>query len=274
MIKFIILILFLGNIILSLAQESDRKVYNKSTFYITPQMEFYSLTWKVKGSEFTSRLTWNNNIKTGVSFGYQRSISNKIFFSEIGISSTVSGRGIDIDKFNSGAKIETEFRSDKSMFINLRLEAQVIKNLKEKWGFLLQLNKDNLKMHSKTVFDLNSRYVIRKSNLGINYNYSLNKYVEVGAKGGIGYNYAIATWNMITFLQQPKSFVHSIFVYDLGLSSLIKINSNLSLNTSFTYHSLIKGIERTFLKDGNIKKLNFETFNNQNLTLGFRYRFL
>ena len=277
MIKLILLILFSGNVIISLAQEIDKKVNNKSIFYITPQMEFYSLKWVVRGYDFTSKLTWSNNIKTGVSFGYQRSISNKIFFSDIGIARTISGKGTDIDRFSSGAEIKTEFQSDESTFINLRLGAQIIKNRQEKWGFLLQLNKDNLKLHSKTVFDLNSRYVIRKSNLGLNYNYSLNvlnTIVEVGAKGGIGYNYAIATWNKIESLKQPKSFDHSSFTYDLGFGSLIEISSNLSLNISYSSGYLIRGKERTFLTDGNIHELNLEKFNNQTVTLGVKYLFL
>jgi len=260
-----------------IGQEYNTGKFSQSSFYVLPKVELYSLTWMVKGKEFLSKLSWDNNFRCGAYIGYQRLISDKIFFSEIGLLSTITGRGIDIDKFNSGAEIESEFQSDKSTLINLKIGTELISKRKERLKIVLNIARDNLKLRSNKVSDLDSRYDLRKFDICANYNYSLNiahKICEIGIQSGIGYNYAIATWNKIESLKQPKSFDHSLTIYNVGIKAALHVFTNLSIDMLFSSDSLIKGRERTFLKDGGIQKLDVQIFNNRLLSLGLKYRIL
>ncbi|QQT29678.1 hypothetical protein I6I99_20365 [Sphingobacterium multivorum] len=275
--KVLLCLILLLRSILLVGQENNPDKLRKSSFYVLPTVELYSLTGMVKGSDFSSRLRWDNNFKTGAYFGYRGLFSNKIFFSEIGILGTISGSGRDIDKFNSGAEIESRFQSDRSTFISLKIGTELIKKHKEKLGIALNLAKDNLKLHSNTVSDLNSRYAIRKFDIDLNYAHSFdvaNMISEIGVQSGIGYNYAIATWNKIESLKQPKSFDHSLMIYNIGIKAAVQLSNNFSLDILFSNNSLISGKEKTFLRDGDIQKLAIQTFNNRIFSLGLKYRIL
>lgn len=272
MSKLFLLIAFLVNIDVLMGQDSK---INMGKFYFMPKIELYSLTWMVKGNDFSSRLTWNNNFNTGVLVGYQQIVPKKVFFLEMGLSNTISGSGTDIDKFYSGSEIKSEFQSDRSMFISLRTGVELIRESKEKLVVAIQLAKDNLKLHSEAIPDLNSRYVIRKYDFDVKYKYTLdilNTISEIVFQGGIGYNYAVATWNKIESLKQPKSFDHSLFVNNLGVGANIEISPIFSLNLLVQNSSLITGNERTFVKQGDVQRLRIKDFNQRLINVGVKFR--
>ncbi len=239
-------------------------------FHVSTSVSIYNHNWIVVDDAFSSELLWENNIRTGALAYYKVSMDKLDVFAELRYDYTLGGKGSDVDRFNTGAKIASTFHSKRSSSAELNTGVYFFKSAKHRLGSALTFGYDYLRIRSEEIVELNSVYKIKNYGLSFLYQYEFKLFLKdctVDLSLGLAKLNAIGTWNLIAEFEQPRSFEHDI-VAITGRSTLkVCVESSLALNSLEDFVNNVRGREITYLEDKTIKKMNIEQSTKTNSSL-------